>query len=155
MASQCVRWINEMGAHLTGIYCVPVVLGRGRGRGCGGVTMGASSKAARDLAGSHYRLEWRHRWRGADGVDREIIRASEAEHPVALQTLADRCAFATTRSASCNTRSSARGEPMRLDPKGAVRTTGPYLGAIIDPSDNCDELRAQHKVIGKPKATDI
>ena len=50
--------------------------------------MDASSKAEPDMACSYYRLEWRHRWSGEDGVDREIIRAVEAEHPFALQTLA-------------------------------------------------------------------
>lgn len=77
-----------MGADFTGIYCVPVVLGHVLGRRCRGVTMGASRKAAHDMACTHYRLEWRHRWRGEDGVDREIVRATEADHPAALQTLA-------------------------------------------------------------------
>lgn len=117
--------------------------------------MEAFSKRARNMACLHYRLEWRHRWRGEDGVDRGIVRATEAENPAALQALANGCPFGTTRSASCNTRSSAGREPMRLDPKGAARTTGPYLGAIIDPADNRDDRRAQHKVIGTPRATDI
>lgn len=86
----------------------------GFGRRCQGVKMDASSKEARHMACLHYRLEWRHRWRGEDGVNREIVRATEAKHPAALQTLADGCAFGTTRNASCNKRSSAGGEPMRF-----------------------------------------
>ena len=115
--------------------------------------MGASGKVAQGMACSHYRLEWRHRWRGEDGVNPGIVRATEAKHPAALKTLANGWAFGTTRSASCNT--SAGREPMRLDPKGAARTTETYLVAIIDPSDKRDDRRAQQKVIGKPKATDI
>lgn len=77
--------------------------------------MGSSSKAAQDMACTHYRLEWRHRWRGEDGIDREIVRATETNHPAALQTLADGCAFGTTRSAPCDTRSSAGRELMRFE----------------------------------------
>lgn len=77
-----------MGVDFTGIDCAPVVLGHVLRRRCRGVTMGASGKVAQGMACSHYRLEWRHRWRGEDGVEREIVRVTEAEHPAALQTLA-------------------------------------------------------------------